>query len=121
MYLMCNGHLYILDWFYLLHCLSSWVVLCHGRPLNSNGNLCYWKVLGRFSNSLFQLPCRVLRGNNWEIILHGMYCGVVLRHDYPNCSDGELCCWEVFGRIGNCLLKLPGRVLCSDGWDIILH
>ena len=74
-----------------------------------------WKISLILRNigfdKLFKLLGRILSVNCWFIKLYCMPSRILLRNHWPNCSNGGLSSWKVFGCLSNRVFELFCRLL----------
>ena len=58
---------------------------------------------------MLKLSCRILSGFRRLFELYCMYRRILLCHNGPDESDGNLCCWNVFTEFSNGLLIVCRR------------
>jgi hypothetical protein len=98
-----------------LFVVHSRVILRHHWSDCSDRCLQCGDLFRNLSDGVFELPGWYFSSNCRLFKLLVVHSWVILRYDGIVCSDGKLCCWDVFSCICNCVLVLSRRHLHVNG------
>ena len=94
------------NWVHKLLDVPCRVILCHHWSDCSDRCLQCGDLLRNLSDGVFELPGWYFSSNCRLFKLLVVHSWVILRYDGIVCSDGKLCCWDVFSCIFDSLLVL---------------